>query len=91
MPRSFPKGQSVEVVNCKTFLSHYKKLSAEEDLEHVTRYFYKNSTFFNIINIKNDKDFSSLNLAVDTKLDFQKVSRIIRNFEKNTTNIHLGK
>ena len=44
-PRSFPKGQSVEVVNCKTFLSHYKKLSAEEDLEHVTRYFYKNSTF----------------------------------------------
>mgnify|MGYP001235937072 FL=1 len=39
MPRSYPKGQSVEVVNCKTFLSYYEKLSDEEDLEHVTKYF----------------------------------------------------
>ena len=82
MPRSFPKGQSVEVVNCETFLSHYEKLTLEQDFEHVTRYFYKNSTFFNIINLKNDKDFSSVNLAVDTKHDFEKVSKIIRNFEK---------
>ena len=82
MPRSFPKGQSVEVVNCKTFLSHYDKLTSEQDFEHVTRYFYKNSTSFNIINLKNDKDFSSVNLAVDTRQDFQKISKIIRNFEK---------
>ena len=82
MPRSFPKGQSVEVVNCKTFLSHYDKLTSKQDFEHVTRYFYKNSTSFNIINLKNDKDFSSVNLAVDTRKDFQKVSKIILNFEK---------
>ena len=82
MPRSFPKGQSVEVVNCETFLTYYEKLTSEKDYEHVTRYFYKNSTSFNIINLKNDKDFSSVNLAVDTRQDFQKVSKIIRNFEK---------
>ena len=82
MPRSFPKGQSVEVVNCETFLSHYDKLTSEQDFEHVTRYFYKNSTSFNIINLKNDKDLSSVNLAVDTRQDFQKVSKIICNFQK---------
>ncbi len=82
MPRSYPKGQSVEVVNCKTFLSYYEKLSDEEDLEHVTKYFYKNPTFFNIINLKNDKDCSSVNLAVDTKQDFQKVAKIICKLEK---------
>ena len=82
MPRSYPKGQSVEVVNCKTFLSYYEKLSDEEDFEHVTKYFYKNPEFFNIVNLKNDKDCSSVNLAVDTKQDFQKVAKIICKLEK---------
>ena len=82
MPRSYPKGQSVEVVNCKTFISYYEKLSTEEDFEHVTRYFYKNSKLFNIVNLKNDKDCSSFNLAVDTKQDFQRVSKIICKLEK---------
>ena len=83
MPRTFPKGQSVEVINCKTFLSHYNKLSSEDDLEHVTRYFYNNFNSFNILNIKNDKDLSSVNLAVDKREDYQKISKIICSLEKN--------
>ena len=83
MPRTFPKGQSVEVINCKTFLSHYNKLSSEKDLEHVTRYFYKNFNFFNILNLKNDEDWSSVNLSIDTEHDFERISRIIENFKKN--------
>ena len=82
MPRTFPKGQSVEVVNCKTFLTIYDKLSSEEDFEHVTRYFYNNSKSFNILNLKNNEDLSSLNLSVDTEEDYQKVSKIISNMEK---------
>ncbi|MFL3005287.1 MAG: cytidylyltransferase domain-containing protein [Candidatus Neomarinimicrobiota bacterium] len=83
MPRSFPKGQSVEVVNCKTFLSHYHKLISKEDLEHVTRYFYNNLKNFNIFNFCNDKDLSSINLSIDTKKDYQNVSKIICNLRKN--------
>ena len=83
MPRSFPKGQSVEVVNCKTFLSHYHKLSSKEDFEHVTRYFYNNSKIFNIFNFRNDKDLSSVNLSIDTKKDYQNVSKIICSLRKN--------
>ncbi len=83
MPRTFPKGQSVEVINCKTFLAHYDNLSLKEDLEHVTRYFYNNFNSFNILNLKNDKDLSSINLAIDKKEDYQKVSKIICSLEKN--------
>tara|TARA_Y100001935_G_C17098256_1_gene404675 strand:- start:20 stop:691 length:672 start_codon:yes stop_codon:yes gene_type:complete len=82
MPRTFPKGQSVEVVNCKTFLTIYDKLSSEEDFEHVTRYFYNNSKSFNILNLKNYEDLSSLNLSVDTEEDYQKVSKIISKMKK---------
>jgi len=82
MPRTFPKGQSVEVVNCKTFLSTYDKLNSTEDFEHVTRYFYNNYKSFNILNLKNNKDLSSLNLSVDTEEDYQKISKIISNMEK---------
>ena len=82
MPRTFPKGQSVEVVNCRTFLSNYGKLSSKEDFEHVTHYFYKNSNSFNILNLPNEKDISSLNLSVDTEQDFQKISKIISNLKK---------
>ena len=83
MPRTFPKGQSVEVINCNTFLAHYGNLSSKEDFEHVTRYFYNNFNSFNILNLKNDKDLSSVNLAVDKRKDYQKVSKIICNFKKN--------
>jgi len=86
MPRSFPKGQSVELVNCKTFLSNYHKLTSKEDFEHVTRYFYNNSKKFSIFNFSNNKDLSSLNLSIDTKKDYQKVSKIICNMTKNHYN-----
>ena len=31
-PRTFPKGQSVEVINCKTFISNYNKLNSKARL-----------------------------------------------------------
>ena len=83
MPRTFPKGQSVEVINCNTFLAHYNNLRSKEDLEHVTQYFYNNFNSFNILNLKNDKDLSSVNLAIDKKEDYQNVSKIICSLEKN--------
>ena len=82
-PRTFPKGQSVEVINCKTFISNYNKLNSKQDFEHVTRYFYNNSKVFNILNVQNDKDLSSVNLSIDTERDYQKVSKIIYNLDKD--------
>ncbi|WP_440923673.1 cytidylyltransferase domain-containing protein, partial [Candidatus Pelagibacter sp.] len=42
MIRTFPKGQSVEIINSKIFLESYKFLRKKEHKEHIFLYFYKN-------------------------------------------------
>ena len=46
-PRTFPKGQSVEVIKT-SILKKYSKNFSKADKEHVTKYFYKNSNKFRV-------------------------------------------
>jgi len=70
-PRSYPKGQSVEVIRAKTFLNRSFCLLDGFSSEHVTQTFYQNSHRFDILN------FSGLDVkrqelttwAVDTSED----------------------
>ena len=80
LERSFPKGQSVEVFNSNVFKKNFKYINLKDDKENVTSYFYKNSSKFKILNIKNKVDFSSINLSVDTIDDL----KIIRNIYTKT-------
>ena len=48
-PRTFSKGQSVEVIKTSILKKNLKKFS-NADKEHVTKFFYKNSKKFNIKN-----------------------------------------
>lgn len=82
LQRSFPKGQSVEVVNSKTFLNNYVYFDSSEDFEHVTRFFYRNSEQFKINNISLDEDSSGINFSVDTLEDFDLIKRIISNMDR---------
>ena len=74
--RSFPKGQSIEILNPDIFDVSHKKLSKDQK-EHVTKYFYTNNNF-KILNFSNDKDYSKYNLSIDDKSDFFLVSKIIK-------------
>jgi spore coat polysaccharide biosynthesis protein SpsF len=80
-PRSFPVGNSVEVIQSKLYLEHYHNFDLPDDYEHVTPYFYRNQDKIKMQNLKNDFDLSHLKLAVDTEEDFQRVKNI---FEKMT-------
>ena len=53
-PRTFPKGQSVEIIRSLILQKNMKKFSIF-DKEHVTTYFYKNYSNFNIKNFKSKK------------------------------------
>lgn len=81
-PRTFPIGQSVEVINSKIFLSNYKNILKSNEKEHITKYFYKNSEDFKIINFKNKKNESKKNLSINTRKDFFKIREIIQLNEK---------
>lgn len=73
-PRTFPKGQSVEIIKVQILKDYIKKMS-KSDLEHVTRYFYKNSSKFKIKNFKSKNKKKVMKLSVDTISDFIKIKK----------------
>lgn len=76
-PRSFPKGQSVEVIPRKSLELLRDRNLSESDIEHVTPYFYANYKEFKINNLNNTEDLSSINLSVDTKEDLSRVDQFM--------------
>lgn len=73
-PRTFPRGMSVELIKTKTFLRIQKKISNDENREHLTRYFYKNSKSFEIFNIMCSKSIKpNHKLSVDEIGDIKKL------------------
>jgi len=76
-PRSFPKGESIEIVRAEMFLKAYPLFDQQDDFEHVTHYFYRNSHMFNIHNFSSGGAFGHIHLAVDHEADFQWTTRLL--------------
>ena len=68
--RTFPKGQSVEVLNVDRFRRVVESLLDPHDQEHVTSFYYKNPEIFRISNFESGADLGDLQLSVDTEEDF---------------------
>ena len=88
-PRSFPVGQSVEVIRTSTFEKVYKKMSRSDHFEHVTKYYYEQPNKFRIKNFNNDKDLSSYRMVVDTLEDLKRMRKIIGSMTKPHTEYSL--
>ncbi len=83
-PRSFPVGMSAEIINSKMFLKKEKFIKSNLHKEHITSYFYKKEKK-NIINFHYKKDYSKINLSVNTLKDYKKIKKFIEN-NKNQIN-----
>jgi spore coat polysaccharide biosynthesis protein SpsF len=79
--RSFPKGQSVELVSSEIFCKNVDKFDFEEQ-EHITQYFYRNPTQFKIFNFVSGGQFGSVQLSVDTEEDFLAFEKILSQQKK---------
>lgn len=77
LERSYPKGQSVEIINSDIFQGTYDKFSSPAHFEHVTSYFYENFESFNIQNISSGGDFGNINLSVDTLEDLERLNLVL--------------
>ena len=75
LKRTFPKGQSVEVVSYHSFEKSYKEFNNIDDYEHVTLYFYKNLQKFNIINFQHVQNMRDIQMSIDTLEDFNQVKK----------------
>ena len=71
-PRTFPKGQSVEIIKT-SILKDYLKNFSKLDKEHVTKYFYDNATKFLIKNFLFRGKNNIFDQSVDTKQDLKNI------------------
>ena len=67
-PRTFPKGQSVEIIKTSTLEKYINSFSKNEK-EHVTKYFYKNAEKFKIKNFYFNGKKKDIDQSVDLKKD----------------------
>jgi spore coat polysaccharide biosynthesis protein SpsF len=75
-PRSFPKGQSVEVV-ATAALARVVRDAVPDDREHVTQHIYRHPETFRIRNFAATTPRPELQLSVDTEDDFRRIARIV--------------
>jgi len=76
--RTFPKGQSVEVLNSGHFLKLCERMTEPEDQEHVTKVFYKNPEKYRIVSFTSGIDAGHVQMSVDIPDDFAVVERLIQ-------------
>lgn len=76
--RSFPKGQSVEVIRTAALATLYPCFVDASDFEHVTRYFYLHPEQANIESFSSEEPMGSMQLSVDTMEDLQAIEVILQ-------------
>ena len=79
--RTYPKGQTVEVLRSDTFRYGYELMRAEDEFEHVTPYFYKHPEDFRIHNFALPQNISAIRLSVDTQEDMDTFAAIVSRME----------
>jgi spore coat polysaccharide biosynthesis protein SpsF (cytidylyltransferase family) len=84
-PRSFPKGQSVEIIKTEALDRICKKNRSNEQKEHMTTYFYENFEKFKIITFESGEDLSNSNHSVDEKTDLRWAQMIVE--KTNSSNL----
>jgi spore coat polysaccharide biosynthesis protein SpsF len=71
-PRSFPRGQSVEVVRTAALRWAIGRMRNPDEAEHVTRYFYTHGAEFRIRNLVSPEPSGDVSLSVDTPEDWSR-------------------
>ena len=81
-PRSYPKGQSVEVINTKALKQICSSDRTSSQKEHVTPYFYENYQEFRIVNFTSGQNSSDSVQCIDTLVDFEIASQVVQQIGK---------
>lgn len=75
---TFPPGLTTEIVRTDSLEKVLKSTQEKEDLEHVTRYFYRNLDQFVINNSRSKHNWRDVSLVVDTYADLERARFIMR-------------
>jgi spore coat polysaccharide biosynthesis protein SpsF len=76
-PRSFPKGQSVEVIRTTVLAQAMSEATEPGEHEHVTPFLYAHPDRFRIVNFAAPRPRPELQLSVDTPEDFARIEAML--------------
>ena len=76
-PRTFPKGQTIDIISRTRYMESFPRFDTEEDFEHVTHYFHRNLHCFKFKNFSNRLDQSNFSLAIDEPEDLINFERFV--------------
>lgn len=74
-PKTFPSGQSIEIIDRKCFLGLQPDKLNKSQKEHVTKYFYENDKFYKIFNVICNYNHLNIKLSIDSPDDFDKLKK----------------
>jgi spore coat polysaccharide biosynthesis protein SpsF len=77
LERTYPKGQSVEILDADTFRRGYDRMMEGGEFEHVTRHFYSNTDLYSIFNFRLEPPRGTVQLSVDTPDDMDAFASIV--------------
>ncbi len=80
--RTFPSGQSVEVICSSAFRRAYGMMRDPEDFEHVTKVFYKHPDGFRINDFQSLVSYNGVHLSVDTPDEMNRFAAIVCQMQK---------
>ena len=81
--RTYPKGQSVEVIRVEALERAYPSFESPADREHVTLYFYRHPELFKIKSLKlKQENLSEVNLCVDDQESFRSFVGILERIDR---------
>jgi len=76
-PRSFPPGQSVEVLRASAFSAACASMTRADEREHVTLHFYEHPERYRIVNFAAEVACAGVRLCVDTADDLDVIETLV--------------
>ncbi|WP_417520148.1 cytidylyltransferase domain-containing protein [Minwuia sp.] len=80
--RTYPKGQSVEVIRAAAFLEAEADMDNASDREHVTPVFYRNADRYDIVSLKADRNLGQASMVIDTEQEFSRFRSFAHKLEQ---------
>jgi len=75
--RTFPKGQSVEIIKTDKLAEICRSYRTSEEKEHVTPYFYKHFNDYKILSFTSGSDSGNSRQCIDDEIDLRKVEQLV--------------
>jgi spore coat polysaccharide biosynthesis protein SpsF len=83
LEETFPLGMHIEIFSLSAIKRALDESIADDEHEHVTAYIYRNKKIFNVLNVRNEQDFSQYRWTIDYPEDFTFVEEIYKRFGIN--------